>query len=292
MSAALCIDLGGTNMRAGLASPDGPTAPELIFNGPAPSGLDAFRDSVAGLLAKHAVTRLGIAIPGLANGTVCAWVPNLPYLDGADLASLFPGIDIALGNDAHFALLAESAAGTARDLRHALLLAIGTGIGSAVLADGRIVRGAGGGATSFGWACAELGDPGDEAHGWLERNAAGRALDGIAATLGLQRGPALIAAAQQGNETARECLRQPAEALGVTLAGAVALLGSEAVIISGGVADGLDVLAPFAEPAMRRHLPPHLRAVSLRAATFGPGASLAGAGLAAHGHPTWFGGKT
>jgi glucokinase len=85
----------------------------------------------------------------------------------------------------------------------------------------------------------------------------------------------------------RRLLEPPTAALGTTLAGAVALLGSRTIIISGGVADALDMLAPLILDALRRHLPPHLRGVEVMAGTFGPGASLVGAGLAALGNPLW-----
>ena len=148
MSAILAVDLGGTQLRAGLASAADPAAVETIGAWPAPANLDAFADMLGGLIAEHGATRLGCGIPGLARGTVCAWVPNLGYLDGFDLAGLAPGLEVGLGNDAQLALLAEREAGAARGMRDALLLAIGTGIGSAVLAGGEIVRGSRGGACS------------------------------------------------------------------------------------------------------------------------------------------------
>jgi hypothetical protein len=57
------------------------------------------------------------------------------------------------------------------------------------------LRGAHGGATSFGWACADPDDPGDDRTGWLERQAAGRALDGIARDNDMADGGTLIARA-------------------------------------------------------------------------------------------------
>ena len=59
------------------------------------------------------------------------------------------------------------------------------------------------------------------------------------------------------------------------------------MIVSGGLAEGVDVLAPLILRTLRRHLPPHLRAVTLGPAQFGARASLVGAGLAALGHPLW-----
>lgn len=282
----LAIDLGGTNLRAGLVL-DEAIEPRLLERWQAPAGLDDFHRVVDRLIAQHDATALGVGIPGLARGTVCAWVPNLPFLDGIDLAKLFPGIRVALGNDAQLSLLAEAAGGSAREAGNAILLAIGTGIGSAVLADGRILRGEGGAAASFGWACADPSDPGDDTHGWLERTASGKALDRIAIVVGAENGLALVARARTGDQTAIGALKSPMAALGTALAGAVALTGAPLIIFAGGVADSLDVLGPLILPALKRQLPPHLRGVRLAAGHFGSRAALVGAGLAACGHPIW-----
>lgn len=284
MSRALCVDLGGTRLRAALFSAACESEP--LGDWPAPADMEAFRSRVAKLIETHGVSRIGVAVPGLTSGAVCRWAPNLPYLNGQDLARTF-GATVALGNDAQLALLAEATLGAARDASDVILLAVGTGIGSAVLADGRIVRGPSGAAASFGWACADPLDSGDNTLGWLERHASGTALDAIARRAGWAEARALIAAARTGDGAALEALEKPCAALGVAVAGAVALLGSQSVIVSGGVADAIDALAPMILPVLKRHLPPHLRDVTLSPADFGARASLVGAGLAAQGHPLW-----
>ena len=260
---------------------------DLIGEWPAPATRAAFLDMLSTQLAATRATRLGIGIPGLARGATCHWVPNLSWLDGLDLAAALPGIEIGLGNDAQLSLLAEAGAGAARGLTDVVLLAIGTGIGSAVLTDGRIVAGAGGGACSFGWAAADLDDPGEDRSGWLERQSSGRALDAAAHAIGLDSGTALVAAARQGNAAARAALEHPTRALGTALAGAVALLDPQAIVLAGGVAASVDVLGPMILAALQRHLPPHLRGIRIRAGAFGPRAGLVGASFAgAHG-PKW-----
>jgi predicted NBD/HSP70 family sugar kinase len=288
MSASLAIDLGGTNLRAGLAAGDR-VEPAALGRWGAPADLDALVARVDALAVDHGVTSAGVAVPGLVRGTTCLWVPNLPFLDGVDLAAVFASLRIVAGNDAQFALVAEAAAGAARDVGNAILIAVGTGIGSAVLADGRILRGEGGAAASFGWACADLEDAGDDAHGWLERVASGTALDRIAASLGAADGARLVGRARDGDTEALEALTAPMVALGTALAGAIALTGAQLVVFAGGVADGLDVLGPLLRPAIVRHLPPHLRGVRLVAGQFGARAALVGAGLAARRHPVWSG---
>lgn len=287
MSGILAIDLGGTRLRAGIADGADPAAVSAVGDWPAPQDLGGFRQHVLELAARHGSTRLGLAIPGLASGTTCRWVPNLGYLDGVDLAPHFPEFGIALGNDAQLALLAEAEAGAARDMQDAILLAIGTGIGSAVLAGGRIVRGSNGGACSFGWAAADLDDEGDERSGWLERHASGRALDAAARSIGLSSGTALITAARHGAPAANSALVAPMTALGTALAGAVALLDPQAVILAGGVAAASDVLAPPLLAALRRQLPPHLRGIAVRAGEFGPRAGLVGAAFAGAAGSNW-----
>ncbi len=287
MSGILAIDLGGTRLRAGIAAAENPAAVEPVGEWAAPDDLASLHEVVGELIARHDVSRIGCAIPGLARGTTCVWVPNLGYLDGFDLAAAFPDLTVGLGHDAQLALLAEVEAGAAQGLTDAILLAIGTGIGSAVLAGGRIVRGATGAACSFGWATADLGDPGDERLGWLERNASGRALDDAAKGVGLADGRALIAAAAAGSARATAALERPMTALGTALAGAVGLLNPAAILLTGGVASAADMLSGPILKALRRQLPPHLRSIAIRAGAFGPKASLVGAAFAGHYGPAW-----
>lgn len=287
MNAILAIDLGGTRCRIGVASVAEPGAVRLVANVAAPTTRADFIALVQTHLAQSGAQALGLGIPGLAEGTLCRWVPNLPYLDGLDLAEAFPALSIGLGNDAQLGLLAEVRAGAAIGLRDAILLAIGTGIGSAVLAGGNIVSGTMGAACSFGWASVDANDPGDDVSGWLERQCSGRALDRLAQARGLADGTALIAQARAGDQAARQALERPMQLLGTALAGPIALLAPEAIILAGGVAEAFDVLAPLLESALVRHLPPHLRQTELLAARHGSGAGLIGAAFAGAIGPAW-----
>jgi glucokinase len=290
------IDLGGTRLRGGAApsDPSTPVAGNLtkLVDRPAPATLGEFGAALdAALVAAAplgAVHGMAIAIPGLVAGSLCRWVPNLPYLDGVDLAQITAHV-VAVGNDAHFALLAEATEGAAFARSDALLLAIGTGIGSAVLTGGRIVRGSHGSAASFGWACADLDDVGDDRHGWLERHAAGPVLDAIGAAMSPPvDGRGLVAAAVAGDATATAAIDRVGTTLGTALAGAVALLDPGLVIISGGLADAVDSFGPSLHTALRRQLPAHLRDVEVVGGALGSSAGLVGAIAAARRGPDWW----
>lgn len=261
----LAVDLGGTNLRAALHSGDLHALQPIAQEAASPSR-DAFLQRLGSLIEATGADALGIALPGLAEGTICRWIPNLPFMDGLDIQSAFPSVSIELGNDAQIALLVEATAGAAKGMADAILLAVGTGIGSAVLSGGTIVAGSSAAACSFGWACADLADQGEERCGWLERVASGRALDRIAA--------------RHGDADAFAALQAPAHALDTALAGAVALLNPEAVLILGGLAEALDVLGPAIRVSLHRHLPPHVRGIDLRAGAFGPRAGPVGAAVA------------
>ncbi|BCP55145.1 glucokinase [Kaistia sp. 32K] len=293
-SHVLALDLGGTSLRAGFVRADAPSELDAVERWPAPESAEALREKVLALIATRnraePLVGIGITVPGLVEGTVARWVPNLPHLDGIDLAELLApaGAPVAAGNDAQMALLAEARLGAARGLDDAILLAIGTGIGSSVLAGGRIVRGSRGGACSFGWASADVDDAGEDRSGWLERQAAGRALDRAAREIGLADGAALIAAARQGDRPASLAIHAAGTALGTTLAGAVALLDPAAVLLAGGVSETIDVLGPPLRAALTRHLPPHLRSIEIRPGRFGPQAGLVGAAVAAARGAEWW----
>jgi glucokinase len=287
MSTILAVDLGGTNCRIGVARSEALDAVRLVSHGPAPDSRDAFVALLRESMVEHGAQALGIGIPGLADNTRCRWVPNLPFLDGLDLAEVLPGIRIGLGNDAQLSLLAEALSGTAMGMDDAILLAIGSGIGSAVLADGAIISGNLGAACSFGWACADMDASPDDHCGWLERQASGSALDRLAQSAGWGNGASLIAQARSGEPAAVAALEPPMHILGTTLVGAIALLAPRAVILAGGVVAAFDVLAPLIESRLMRLLPPHLRQVQLLAARHGPGAGLIGAAYAGALGPAW-----
>ena len=198
---------------------------------------------------------------------------------------------VALGNDAHFALLAEAALGAARDVADAILVAIGTG---------HRLRGAGGRTDR-----ARARRRGRIVRLGLRRSAGrGRraSADGSSATLrdppstrspGAPDSPMhahLIAAARAGDPPLAKGWRQPCAALGAALAGAVALLGSRSVIVAGGLAESVDVLGAADPAALSDAICRRTCVRSLLApAHFGARASLVGAGLAALGHPLWTG---
>ena len=127
----------------------------------------------------------------------------------------------------------------------------------------------------------------DEARELLRPVCPPAAFDRLAAKAGLESGAALIDRARSGDPDALRLLDEAANALGTALVGAVALLDPQRVLVTGGVAEAFDVLGPAVLSVLHRQLPPHLRDIALAVGSFGAGASLAGAGIAAFKGETW-----
>jgi predicted NBD/HSP70 family sugar kinase len=295
MNRVLAIDLGGSKLRAATADADHPGRLVSLGEWAAPPALHELARMVCDLKTKAGASgdlaAIGMTVPGLVDGTTCLWVPNLPYLDGADLAELLgPCANrLVAANDAQLALLAEVTFGAAQTSENVLLVAIGTGIGSAVLAAGRIIRGAHHHACSFGWACADLNDPGDSSLGWLERAASGLALDAAGAAMTPPKdGAGLISGARRGDAACITAVKRSGQALGAALAGAIALLDPSLVLLSGGVSEGADVLIPAIRDVLRRHLPSRLRDVRIERGALGARAGLVGAAIAAAKRGDWW----
>lgn len=238
MTRRLGLDIGGTNVKLAVLEGervvDRQTTPTGAAAGPA-----AVLERTAALGAfAGAVDSVGVCLPGVFDpqaGT--ALLANLP----GDWASLDVrveleralGRDVVVLNDGHAFGLAESHLGAGRGARDVLCVVCGTGVGGALVLDGRLHQGVGGRAGEIGHttvapdgtACS-CGN-----RGCLELYAGARA---IARAAGDETFEATAAAAREGDERALTAVRHAGTALGVALANAVVLLAPERVVVGGG----------------------------------------------------------
>ena len=154
MDMVLGIDVGGTSIKVGLFTPEGELLEERKVPTPALVNDEAYEAVTSGIsrvLAAHDaapadVIACGLDIPGpVADDGTVGFLPNIELdpegLVGA-ISAVFPRATIAFVNDANAAALGEMWAGAARGASSFVLLAIGTGVGGGVVANGRLVAGA------------------------------------------------------------------------------------------------------------------------------------------------------
>ena len=152
------VDLGGTNISVGLVRVD--TDYEIITKATAPTFADReaslIVDDIARLCRKvcedagielSEVDGVGVASPGLVNTKtgVVEYANNLPFRDLPMAQMLVErlGIEkISLANDANAAALGEAVAGAAKGTSSSIMITLGTGVGSGIVIDGKLLTGA------------------------------------------------------------------------------------------------------------------------------------------------------
>ena len=305
------VDLGGTKLLAGTV--DEALQVHHRAHRPAPADdqaavLQGLVEAVSELRlrAEAEVRAVGFGIPALIDRTrgVAVSSVHLPIaeLAFADLMSERLGLPVHVDNDANAAMLAEHRHGAARGAAHALMLTVGTGIGGAIVAGGRLVRGALGTAGEFGHMCIDVDGPPCQGacpgSGCLETLASGTALgaEGLrearaAPDTGLGRalasgreitGSLVTELAHDGDLAAGAVVGQIGMRLGVGVANLVNAFNPEVVVIGGGViAAGELLLAPVRQVVAERALPAAARHVRIEPARFGAEAGMLGAALLA-----------
>lgn len=157
------IDLGGTNIKAGIVSDDNkileqdsvPTGAERPYQEVIKDMAELVIDLTVRLsIQPQELAGIGIGSPGTidaVNGVVTysnnfGW-ENVPIAQ--ELGKYF-SCPIRISNDANCAVLGEYKAGAAQDARNVVLLTLGTGVGGGVVIDGKIFEGAHAGGTELG----------------------------------------------------------------------------------------------------------------------------------------------
>jgi glucokinase len=152
MSYAIGIDFGGTNIKVVAVDAAGRAVEPHVRKTPdragtMPDWIDAIRATITEFeqSQKRPADFVGMAFPGLAaeDGSSIVWCPEEKLLGLQDLNwSGVLGRKVPVLNDAHAALLGETWCGAATGCRNAVLLTLGTGVGGAILSDGRLLKGA------------------------------------------------------------------------------------------------------------------------------------------------------
>jgi glucokinase len=304
------IDAGGTKLLGGVVDEDlvvHHRVHRLWRGADRQETLDIFIGAVDEVRAAAPdVQAVGFGIPSLVEWEtgVSRWSNHLPLADVPfrDLMSERLGLPVVVDNDSNLALLAEHRKGAAREARHAVLVALGTGIGSGLLLDGRIYRGATGVGAELGHVVLDLHGPDCPSNcpgrGCFEALVSGNAIGREGARLARERpdtvlgkrlaagrevtGGLVTELAHDGDETAQLALREVGRRLGAALTGIVNAFNPEVIVIGGGaVAAGDFLLDPARAVVDERALPPAREIVRIVPTHFGDESGMLGAALLA-----------
>lgn len=268
------VDIGGTNYRMALVDSYGAASCLIKASSEICLGREHFCSrlmSDVDTLMRSAIRRqgvvsgIGIGVPGLVdrNGMICSSV-NMRPLDGFNLANYIhekSGVRAVCANDANVIAEGELLFGAGRKKSSFVVITIGTGLGSGLVLNGKIWTGTGGFAAELGHVtvCHEglLCTCGN--YGCLEQYVSAGALireftarSPDSSTYSLSASD-IARLARAGNDHAMHSFKLMGSWLGTALASLLSTLNLEAIIITGGVADSLDLFENAIREAINRH---------------------------------------
>jgi glucokinase len=278
------IDMGGTMIRGGLVDADGSL--RRVVRRALPVDAVARHAAVIGLARDLAgdAAAVGVAVAGVVEDGRLLVSANVG-LAGIDLradVSDATGLPTEVVNDAQAAALAEVRGSATAGLT--LVVTVGTGIGGALVLDGKLVRGRGfageighvvvdRGGRPCG--CGAVGCWEGLASGEALRRTADEVLTGPRRTVGR-----LVASAEAGSPRAVDALADAADAFAEGLNSMCAALAPHHIVLGGGVFARGGLVADLyrSRAATRRWV----QGARITTATWGDRAGLVGAGFAAH----------
>ena len=274
------VDLGGTNLRIAAISTDGRLLEKITLGVKVALGRDhvigEMCDAILGLTDKYRgsgkFVGAGIGVPGIIDMEAgmmrkSANLPGWSDYPVRDEIERRVGAKVFLDNDAKMAAIGEQWLGAGRGVDNMVMVTLGTGIGGAIILNGKVFYGMNGMAGEFGHVTIEPdGVPcGCGNHGCAERYASATAVvrmareaieSGHAPALARLAGSgaefsakSIYDLATAGNEDAQRIYNRFGRALGMLLADLVNILNLDMFVIGGGVLSAWDAFAPtmFAE---------------------------------------------
>lgn len=295
----LAADIGATHARLALtdlaAQVLAQSADDLLVAAGPETVLD-WVDQVGHELIREAgrdpadLLGVGIGLPGPVEHSTGRPVspPIMPGWDGFDvqgyLQNHFGGVVALVDNDVNIMALGEHNVAWS-DAPHMMFVKVATGIGSGLISDGRLHRGAQGAAGDMGHL--QLPHGADIVcrcgnTGCLEAVASGAAIAAKLAARGMKASTSfdVVALARGGNIEALQLLRQAGRDIGEVLAAAVSLFNPSVIVIGGSLSQaGEHLIAGVREIVYRRSLPLATQDLRIVQSTTGDRAGIIGAAV-------------
>ena len=270
------LDLGGTNSVFGIVDARGEikattaikTGGDDNVNDYVKAAVEALQPIIETVGGIEKIKAMGIGAPNgnFYKGTI-EYAPNLPWAHTCvvPLADLFSkalgGLPVALTNDANAAALGEMTYGAARGLKNFIDITLGTGVGSGIVIDGKMVYGCDGFAGELGHVIMVRGKEGRKCGcgrtGCLEAYCSATGVARTAREFLVQRTePSLLRnvpadeiqskdvydAAVKGDKLAQDIFEFTGRILGQALADFIAFSSPEAIVLFGGLAKSGDYI--------------------------------------------------
>jgi glucokinase len=286
------IDVGGTAIKLGRFTPDGTCLQSLTVATPQPTTPGAvvavILDAIAQIDPDDQTVAIGVGTPGPADATariakvainLAGW-HDVPLADWLETKTGKPTI---ISNDANCAGLGEAWLGAGRHFQNLILLTLGTGVGGAIILNGKLFVGHQGAAGELGLITFNPDGPicNSGNQGSLEQYASVTAIRRRT----LKEPAELGALAQAGDAKALTFWQEYGRDLGIGLASLIYVLTPEAIVIGGGVSASFEFFLPAVKAEIEKRVMPTSRAgLQILPAELGNFAGIVGAAKLAWQH--------
>jgi glucokinase len=294
-------DIGGTKVKTVISDLGGNIMASSSFQ-TGPDILKQLAKEIEKLIEKSGIELgkilgMGAGVPGITDpktGVVFEapslnWV-RYPFLTEAKRYFSFP---VYVDNDVNVAALGEQWLGNAKNKENVMYIAVGTGIGSGLIIQNQLYRGAANAAGEVGYTVTDKNamksdfKPVFHRYGFLESVAGGKAIgEKFAAVIGQKpdhplhpkaseiTGEDAFAYAKNGDTDALDVIQEAIEHLAYGIVNAAALLNPEVIILGGGVMKSSEFILPKLREIVNQYLP---SPVELRISQLGENTGVLGA---------------
>ena len=279
------IDLGGSAIKLGRFLKSGTCLESLTVQTPQPATPEAVLESIVAAIAQLDPQRqaraIGLGTPGPVDvgGRIARVAINLAGWQDVPLADWLEaktGLPTTLANDANCAGLGEAWLGASRHFRNSILITLGTGVGGAIIIDGKLFTGHQG-------AAGELGLINLHPDGPRCNSGNNGSLEQYISILAVRRNTGLepeelAARALAGDRKSLTFWENYGRLLGIGLTSILYVLTPEVVIIGGGVSASAQLFLPSAIAEIELRVLPSSRAgLQILPAELGNQAGIVGA---------------
>ncbi|MFN6501835.1 MAG: ROK family protein [Nostoc sp. DedQUE01] len=257
------IDVGGTAIKLGRFTPDGTCLQSLTLTAPQPTTPEAVLavlvDAIAQIDPDNQSVAIGVGTPGPADAAarIAKIAINLPgWLDVplADWLETKTSKPTVIGNDANCALLGEAWLGAGRQFQNLILLTLGTGVGGAIILNGKLFVGHQGAAGELGLISFNPDGPTCNSgnQGSLEQYASATAIRRRTLKEPIELGNL----AQQGDAASLTFWQEYGKCLGIGLTTLVYVLTPQAIVIGGGISGSFEFFFPAMKAEIEKRVQP------------------------------------
>ncbi|WP_077624431.1 ROK family protein [Sediminibacillus massiliensis] len=244
----MAFDIGGTYMKHGIVNEQA----EINDAGkvPTPKSMEDFLDTICKIIDGKSCSLAGVAVsaPGAVSEEGIIYGSSaLPYIHGPNVKKLLEektGLPVFMENDANCAALAEVWKGAAKNMKDALLVVIGTGIGGAVIKNRKLHKGANLHGGEFGYMVVDTGENGYKT--WSNTAATSSIIRRVAKTKGQKEselsGEQIFDLADQGDEICLKAIEEFYHMLAVGIYNLQYVYDPEVILIGGGVSARNDLI--------------------------------------------------